>query len=1278
MRPVALSLYAQTWNCMNLFVCTSSYIDSEKFESAKPIFELASRQSPELLCLSLARLDPHWNSINKEILVKLSCGFLVGQPTSSVVLPLLWKMNANVMLFCMVEMHRRDQSCLSRLLDVCQELKILPVIIDTKPFGFAIDLSCLASRRQYLNLEKWCAECIREKGDSFVSAVVEYIFEKLKAKPSPVSSMDQLIALTRCLRDAQIPSEFAAHYQSIVDALKVEVLSSSDRVFEAGEVLFPGEVEEEVNDFFDRIFAREISVPDVIEVLRKLKSSSDSREQQVFSCFLHNIFDEYRFFAKYPDSELNLTAVLFGQMINCQLISNVPLTLALKCVLDSLKKPAHQKLYRFGVQALLQFSPRLPEWPQYCSLLMQVQQLQQTNPDLYAFANACLMGNQTNFSAPVTRPDMPAEVLGQSDSKNALIEASEKTKLSAPPESVRDRILFILNNLSLSNLEAKANDLVRVLDEAYFGWLAQYIVVKRVSMENNYHSLYLSFLDTLQVHSLEQHVVDQTYDNIYILLKSQKITSSSSERQLLKNLGSWLGGLTVARDRPILHRHLCLKTLILDAYASEKLIAIVPFVAKILEQCVHSRAFVPENPWLMAILRLLSELYSFADLKLNLKFEIEVVCKHLSVDLSLLEPSNLLKNRFFNRGNGSSLSEILPGQPSSFKTLLSPFVSVNGRLVPGRQAIVLKLILSAAVELAIRDVGVNIAERSCAISESSSKKLAMKDFQDSTYNDEVRAKAVQSLSAFLATQLSSATSRDLIKASIINGVRMFSQWCGHLPAITDNVIEATVDDNLDLACALVEKQCLKMLPRFAEGDRPGMHSLMSKSSVGRIYDEAGRKIRLSYLHSLPEVSLEPMNQSEVEKLGGLLSACTTSLLNEVTEAEKDLSPGVPATDNSLDAYFEAVCLKFVDLVAAIEQSISSCTEASVSELGHSHTIRGLMKQIILLASSSPIHRDELCLLMSQRLMQGLYRTDSQLYIDVIILLLIKIFEFSSKAAKEVTTWVVHSTDERKFSVPATAALFGSGLIYVLDFDGQLSKLIDAGKEAAISFAVSLIRKCVFDSPPVAAPYDFVYSLESLGQVMQKSGSDHPEVAELLHAIAALVKAPQPESQQLRDQVTFCFTDWFRLCQYPSISEKLIASFVSQLYQKNFLADETSARNFFQISIELSVELYVRQRRSPAILSYRSIDAFARLIGQVLRHRPKEYSGVDPLMIVTIVHSVAGIILVEGLEKGIDYLQRPFSRLFCSLASEVSGSGVINMPEILENLRYKGFIHFTYF
>ncbi|GJN94551.1 hypothetical protein Rhopal_007634-T1 [Rhodotorula paludigena] len=53
----------------------------------------------------------------------------------------------------------------------------------------------------------------------------------------------------------------------------------------------------------------------------------------------------------------------------------------------------------------------------------------------------------------------------------------------------------------------------------------------------------------------------------------------------------------------------------------------------------------PSHAWLVAVLRLLVELYQYAKLKLNLKFESEVLCKSLDVDLEDIEPTEILRNR---------------------------------------------------------------------------------------------------------------------------------------------------------------------------------------------------------------------------------------------------------------------------------------------------------------------------------------------------------------------------------------------------------------------------------------------------------------------------------------------------------------------------------------------------------------------------------------------------------------------------------------------------------
>lgn len=99
-----------------------------------------------------------------------------------------------------------------------------------------------------------------------------------------------------------------------------------------------------------------------------------------------------------------------------------------------------------------------------------------------------------------------------------------------------------------------------------------------------------------------------------------------------------------------------MKSLLIEAYhmGSQELLYVIPFVAKILESCAKSKVtsvslsfslrstssmnfqiFQQPNPWLMGIMSVLAEMHGTPDFKLNLKFEIEVLCKQLEIQLTV-------------------------------------------------------------------------------------------------------------------------------------------------------------------------------------------------------------------------------------------------------------------------------------------------------------------------------------------------------------------------------------------------------------------------------------------------------------------------------------------------------------------------------------------------------------------------------------------------------------------------------------------------------------------
>lgn len=77
-------------------------------------------------------------------------------------------------------------------------------------------------------------------------------------------------------------------------------------------------------------------------------------------------------------------------------------------------------------------------------------------------------------------------------------------------------------------------------------------------------------------------LVATTYKYVKILLASERIKTHTSERSLLKNLGSWLGRLTIAQGQPVRHRDLDIKGIIIEAFEQGKMIAVLPFVNKVI------------------------------------------------------------------------------------------------------------------------------------------------------------------------------------------------------------------------------------------------------------------------------------------------------------------------------------------------------------------------------------------------------------------------------------------------------------------------------------------------------------------------------------------------------------------------------------------------------------------------------------------------------------------------------------------------------------------------
>lgn len=451
-------------------------------------------------------------------------------------------------------MFNKDSSVTARILDICQELKALSSVLESLNFNFSISLAALASRREYLNLEKWLRDHLQLHGEPFFRASLTFLNDlvapRSDAPPVPLS-IEATRMFLRVLHDAN--SSFPAHAQDMKRL--VQVLQSEDP---ESTPPFAPDLEQAALAHYEQLYKGEITMPHLIELLTRLKSGTP-REQDMFKCMIQYLFDEYKYFSRYPERQLLQTAVLFGALIQNGVVMSMALGIALRYILEALRQPPSILLFKFGVHALVQFQSRLGEWPQYCSLLLQIDHLHTAIPDVMQLVKAMPVQGIAEPQAEEFEPSVFGAL-----SLGGLLHGIEGETFAPPNEAVQDKILFIINNLSFDNMEAKVKDVLDLLQTTHARWFSHYIVVKRASIEPNFHAMYNAFIDSLKMPFVDSIVLHETLSEISDLLNSEKTVNSSQERSLLKNLGTWLGSITLAKNKPIKHQNLAFKDLLLQ------------------------------------------------------------------------------------------------------------------------------------------------------------------------------------------------------------------------------------------------------------------------------------------------------------------------------------------------------------------------------------------------------------------------------------------------------------------------------------------------------------------------------------------------------------------------------------------------------------------------------------------------------------------------------------------------------------------------------------------
>ncbi|CAL8235519.1 unnamed protein product [Boreogadus saida] len=1367
-----------TWKSLDLVESLLRLSEVGQYEPVKQLFSFPIKHCPDMLVLALLQISTSWHTLRHELISTLMPIFLGNHPNSAIILHYAWHGQGQspsirqLIMHSMAEWYMRgehyDQAKLSRILDVAQDLKSLSMLLNATPFAFVIDLAALASRREYLKLDKWLTDKIREHGEPFILACVTFLKRRCPSimgglapdKDQPKSAQlppETLATMLACLQSCAgsvsqelsetiltmvancsnvmnkarqpppgvmpkgrapstssldaispvqidplsamgslnlggsttshtqnmqgFPSSLSSAFSnpqspakafppltnpnpstpfggigslssqlpgmdsgplgsgigsSIGSGLGMPAVTTDpfgtrkmstpglnpptfqqtdlSQVWPEANQHFSKEIDDEANSYFQRIYNHPphptMSVDEVLEMLQRFKDSTIKREREVFNCMLRNLFEEYRFFPQYPDKELHITACLFGGIIEKGLVTYMALGLALRYVLEALRKPFGSKMYYFGIAALDRFKNRLKDYPQYCQHLASIGHFLQfphhlqeyieygqqsrdppvklqgsiTTPGSLALAQVQAQSQQpgvpkapqpgqastlvTTTTATTTvaktttiaRPtpsgfkkDVPPSI--NTTNIDTLLVATDQTeRIVEPPENVQEKIAFIFNNLSQSNMTQKVEELKETVKDEFMPWVSQYLVMKRVSIEPNFHSLYSNFLDTLKNPDFGKMVLSETYRNIRVLLTSDKAAANFSDRSLLKNLGHWLGMITLAKNKPILYTDLEVKSLLLEAYVKgqQELLYVVPFVAKVLESSLRSVVFRPQNPWTMAIMNVLAELHQEHDLKLNLKFEIEVLCKNLSLDINDLKPGTLLKDKEKLKSLEEQLSApkkeakppeemlpivttgdflpfaVAPSTPAATTTActttgpptpqfsyhdinvyalagLAPHINININIPLLQAHPQLKQCVRQSVERAVQELVHPVVDRSIKIAMTTCEQIVRKDFALDSEESRMRV-AAHHMMRNLTAGMAMITCREPLLMSIATNLK--NSFAAALRAPTpqqremmEEAAARIAQDNCELACCFIQKTAVeKAGPEMDKRLATEFELRKHARQEGRRYCDP---VVLTY-------QAERMPEQIRLKVGGV----DPKQLAVYEEFARNVPGFLPSNDLSQPTGFLAQPMKqqawatddvaqiYDKCMADLEQHLHAIPPALALN-PQTQALRSLLEAVALARNS----RDGIAALgLLQKAVEGLLDATSGADADLLLryrechLLVLKALQDGRAYGpqwcnKQITRCLIECRDEYKYNVEAVELLIRNHLVNMQQYDLHLAQSMENGLHyMAVAFAMQLVKLLLVDERSVGhiTEADLFHTIETLMRTSAHSRANAPE------------------------------------------------------------------------------------------------------------------------------------------------------------------------------------------
>ncbi|KAH9385520.1 CCR4-NOT transcription complex subunit 1 [Nematocida major] len=1164
--PFIKEMAVSNYNCEELFSLLSE-IDTEDGLS---ILSHGVSMVPELIALGLVK---HAQKYDRLFLDTFSC-CLTSADRSSLVLRKIFDRKPKLTLATMERLYLSALS-LDDCLAACLECRILPYIIrELDPLEFSLDLLFLAVTRGIIDL---AVVLCMQSNDEFINNFIHHMitrYGKGSTKGVGIYPLTVEIIISTCITLEGLSKGLSKSTNMLLSKLKSNLIPEIRTCLVKRVTL-----KQQASEFLHNVISNRTVNSDAIVYMTQVSSNKNSYDMEMFDCILNEMELKYKTLDRLTPHEVMAMSLFYGRMIKYEIMPAKRTKTAMRRIFRFLREEPCSNRFKFALKCLESFGDILEKYPFYAQEYSRMPQVYAANKSLYTFIRGHLSiqeltsKNETDGYTPFQ--EIVAEALGR-------VEAPSSWQKS-------------FNMLTLSNMQALTETIHAQKPKEKD--LAKYLISKRVFKETNHLKMYVQFIleysDTLYL---------QAREVFFLILKRYFERHSEVDRAdkapSLRVIGTYLGMLTFNDRAPINKADFNIKECLVESAGKEYVYSAVVFVCKYIEETVNSRIFGKFCPYIMSILRVLSEIHFLAEGSDLLSLEIEICFSKIEVPIEDVHPDIAVQERRLG---------------AKRKALgIANYIELEG------VRSMLAHIAVMGLDLAIRDVPYLIVDKIFSISSTAAIEAVKRDFPG---NVQAAQQAYTNMVCDLACSLARASTAGPIKASAANNIAHFMRLAGMEDALSPEKIAHIVDCNLGICLGVVEYITRK---RVALGLAAKLEEL--KEEISGLPPK-----------SVPVHDIDLYNPKAYAKPGYIIAeevqTITVGEYHEICAYLSSINYKNRENAESLGPFTGSSAQKKWEDAQKILQEIEKSADEHVRPRLAIELLES-MHGILNFVSSGA--NEMACLFFCQNIIGSIFMLNNQWARAVCIKVVYKICRISYSSMREVSSWLIYAEDERKFNPKVIMQMLDHKIMNTLEYDIHLGNTL-ARNAQRMKFAVGLLRACILTEYPVGSPFDYICTIEAISK--STKGPFDERVRELLKEIAKRIFLLRKD-----DSDQELFEKWTDVYFYKILGKERASALEAVLVAIRAKTDTPAGRQeFLKSAFAASVESYLRARKECSPIKYMKIESLALLISTLVK-TPGELS--DCLCIVS------GVFL-DGIEMQYYQIQSLFTRLLQVLLENIS-------------------------